>query len=153
MKGRGEAGRSAPSAGAKVAAIIVGTVLVVTIWFNTVELSRSRKKPQVTLYAKQTESVYIVSDERKTSQWTSSRSLLESENWDEENGRCGDEGDTCTLTFRFQPQPIWSSDVVINGTRGILDIPQPQTGRKGEPPWPLKHRASEGTEETHTSIG
>ena len=55
--------------------------------------------------------------------------LLETENFDEENGRCLDASEECSLTFRFEPQPIWNANAVINGTAGVLNIPHPITGK------------------------
>ena len=104
----------------------IGVVLTVTIWVNTLELARHRTTAsQVALFARET--VSLARDDRR--EWTSRRSLVESENWDEANGRCGDAADFCTLTFRFPPQPIWESKVAINGTRGVLDITQPFSGK------------------------
>ena len=51
---------------------------------------------------------------------------MESENWDEERGRCGDEAETCSLTFRLPPSR-W-------GPRGL----SPHGGNPGH------HFASDG---------
>ena len=87
----------------------IGVVLTVTIWVNTLELARHRTTAsQVALFARETASLARDDSSSRTAslargdrrEWTSRRSLVESENWDEANGRCGDGADFCTLTFR-----------------------------------------------------
>ncbi|UPR01833.1 Cu2 monooxygenase domain-containing protein [Chloropicon primus] len=108
--------------------LTVAAVVVITIWVQLAAFTRERvSQTEVKFFQEQTRELYLPGVESRE-EWTAGRSLVEAENWDRENGRCGDEAETCTLTLRFPPQPIWDSELVINGTRGVLDIEQPMTG-------------------------
>ena len=65
--------------------------------------------------------------EELTKDWSGRATVTETENWDEEKGRCGDAAEECTLTFRFPPRPIWRRDQYYDGVRGVVDQPQPVT--------------------------
>ena len=111
-------------------AVAVGFVLAALVWVNVVGFVRERaSQAQMDLYRHQTARLYSMeTGPQSRSRWTARRSLVESENWDEERGRCGDEAETCSLTFRLPPQPVWDSSRFVNRTAGILDITSPQTG-------------------------
>ena len=72
-------------------AVAVGFVLAALVWVNVVGLVRERaSQAQVDLYRHQTARLYsIETGPQSRSRWTARRSLVESENWDEERGRCG----------------------------------------------------------------
>jgi len=124
----------------KVLLLLLAGFIVLTFWSNAAGYAYLRAREAADVETRREEIRYqYTSKQAATSRaraveaedwrrWTSEASSFESENWDAEKGRCGDAGDTCTVTLRIPAQPIWDAAVTINGTQGILDLKHPITG-------------------------
>ena len=113
--------------------LVAGVVVALVLWVNSSRLLRNgtRSFERKLLYLqssteKASGKVELTFPEK--SEWTAAPTLVETENWDEEKGGCGEASDSCTITFRLPPQPVWHMKRVINRTRGILDLEHPVTG-------------------------